>query len=441
MQTRYASNIVAPGKADLAAVLYDTVQGPTDWHNVEIPERAQVMQLIARDEMRNLFPSSPLGRNGGEMSPSWFERIGPGDHSDLGNNHDRGGLGDAFLKIGHDFMTQQLGLPLRAIPEAYSVNPDNLWIHDLSGNNGVPPPDNNPFTRPLNPAYRGYATGGLEPRADTSGSASDAFRTAERQYRSDLQTIQDIRDSYLSRTQQDVETNGFVRPEDHARFSAAYLRVGLDNPAVRSAYGVQETGGSVEPLNFGPRPATTRGSTTLLADTTSKDGAAHTTYMAQRFGWAFDGKAYAVPERLSLEAAATDYMQGNGIPVQVRGETVNLDYIEPARIQAVFDGGKPQLVADWNFQMRGADIEDRYVYGSVTARPDGKGGLQLQDKYDFEVHKQASEGGRNAATLAGDMMSRFVGGPYGNGSPLNLLKNGTPFPIQFIGSTPVPRGR
>jgi hypothetical protein len=36
----------------------------------------------------------------------------PGDHSDAGGGHDRGGIGDMNLLLAHQFMTQKLGLPM-----------------------------------------------------------------------------------------------------------------------------------------------------------------------------------------------------------------------------------------------------------------------------------------------------------------------------------------
>jgi hypothetical protein len=50
-------------------------------------------------------------------------------------------------------MTQTLGLPLQAIPDAYAPNPGNMWIHDMSGRQGVALPSNSPFFRPLAPRY------------------------------------------------------------------------------------------------------------------------------------------------------------------------------------------------------------------------------------------------------------------------------------------------
>ncbi|QHI99146.1 LysM peptidoglycan-binding domain-containing protein [Xylophilus rhododendri] len=171
----------------------------------------------------------------------------------------------------------------------------------------------------------------------------------------------------------------------------------------------------------------------------------HQKLMEERYGWIFDGGSFYVPDRLSLNAAATHFMQGNGELVKVRGDTVNLNYIEPEKIDAVLQAqintrGKPQtsLTASWGGGMRGAALEDRYVYGSVTANPDGKGGLLLRDNYDFESHSQSGEFLRNVATAGGDMMNRFIGGKFGNGSPLNFFTRGTPFKIEFIGSTPKP---
>jgi hypothetical protein len=76
-----------------------------------------------------------------------------GDHSDIGNNHDRGGLGDLNLKLAYQFVTQNLGLPMAPIPAAYTPMPQNMWIHDMRGNQGVAPADNSPFVRPVAPRY------------------------------------------------------------------------------------------------------------------------------------------------------------------------------------------------------------------------------------------------------------------------------------------------
>ena len=153
-EVRYERHIIAPGQANLNAVVFDSVStGAGDFYNLDVPGRAQVYHPVARDEMRSLFPSAPLTKSGEALSPSWYQPVLPGDHSDLGNNHDRGGLGDWNLQLAHQFMTQQLGLPLQTIPGAYTPNPSNMWIHDMSGRQGVAPPSNSPFVRPLAPRY------------------------------------------------------------------------------------------------------------------------------------------------------------------------------------------------------------------------------------------------------------------------------------------------
>lgn len=152
---RYERNIIAPRESNLNAVLFDTVTtGAGDFYNVDLPARAQVYHVIARDEMRTLFPSAPLARVGQAMSPSWFERVVAGDHSDIGNNHDRGGIGDMNLKLAHQFMTQKLGLPMMPIPTAYTPAPETMWIHDMRGEGGAAPLSNSPFVRPLAPRYQ-----------------------------------------------------------------------------------------------------------------------------------------------------------------------------------------------------------------------------------------------------------------------------------------------
>jgi len=153
-QTRYARNIVEPGQAGLSAVLFDTVTtGVGDLYDADLPQRAQVYHPIARDERRALFPSAPLARPGQAMSGSWFQPVLPGDHSDIGNNHDRGGLGDLNLQLAHQFMTRSLGLPMMAIPGAYQPEPAKMWIHDMRGAGGGARPDAAPFERPLSPRY------------------------------------------------------------------------------------------------------------------------------------------------------------------------------------------------------------------------------------------------------------------------------------------------
>jgi hypothetical protein len=156
-EVRYRGNIVAPRQANLNAVIFDTVTtGVGDFYNVDLPARAQVYHPIARDEMRTLFPSAPLAALGQPMSPSWFQPVLAGDHSDIGNNHDRGGLGDLNLQLARQFMNQKLGLPMLEIPSAYTPNPDNLWIHDMRGQQSMAPPSGLPFVRPLAPRYMPY---------------------------------------------------------------------------------------------------------------------------------------------------------------------------------------------------------------------------------------------------------------------------------------------
>ncbi|MES2937303.1 MAG: DUF2235 domain-containing protein [Pseudomonadota bacterium] len=153
-EVHYERDIVAPGTANLNTIIFDTVTtGVGDFYNVDLPTRAQVYHPIARDEMRPEFASAPLARLGQAMSSNWFQPVLPGDHSDLGNNHDRGGLGDLNLKLAYRFMTEKLGLPMAPIPSAYTPRPENMWIHDMRGNQGVAPPDNSPFVRAVAPRY------------------------------------------------------------------------------------------------------------------------------------------------------------------------------------------------------------------------------------------------------------------------------------------------
>lgn len=95
VEVRYGRHIIAPGQANLNAVVFDSVStGVGDFYNIDIPARAQVYHPVARDEMRSLFPSAPLAKPGQTLITSWYQPVLPGDHSDIGNNHDRGGLGD-----------------------------------------------------------------------------------------------------------------------------------------------------------------------------------------------------------------------------------------------------------------------------------------------------------------------------------------------------------
>ncbi|MBK4734904.1 phospholipase effector Tle1 domain-containing protein [Noviherbaspirillum pedocola] len=154
-EVRYSRYIVAPGEARLNGVLFDTVTtGAGDFHNIDLPARAQLYHPVARDEERGLFPSAPLARPGEALSPTWYQPVLPGDHSDIGNNHDRGGLGDWNLKLAHQFMAQKLGLPLSPIPAAYAPDPERMWLHDMSGNKGAASSGTMPYVRPLAPRYQ-----------------------------------------------------------------------------------------------------------------------------------------------------------------------------------------------------------------------------------------------------------------------------------------------
>ncbi len=153
-EVRYDRNIIEPRRAGLSGVLFDTVTtGVGDFYNIDLPDRAQIYHPIARDEMRPFFPIAPLARFGEALTSSWFQPVLPGGHSDIGNNHDRGGLGDWNLQLAHQFMTQNLGLPLMSIPDANAPNPANSWIHEMRGEQGIAPPSNLPFVRPLAPRY------------------------------------------------------------------------------------------------------------------------------------------------------------------------------------------------------------------------------------------------------------------------------------------------
>ena len=166
----------------------------------------------------------------------------------------------------------------------------------------------------------------------------------------------------------------------------------------------------------------------------------HEARMAELYGWDCDGAACRVPERLTLKMAAEHYMQGGSKSVIVPGKYVDLSYIERSKIDNVLSGRSTGLEASWGMGAFGLDVEDRYVYGSVKAYPDGKGGLRLSDTYDFDTKLTVfrNRPAREFATLIGGGISRILGGPIKNGPLINLVIPVNPFKIYFSGSVPVP---
>jgi hypothetical protein len=164
--------------------------------------------------------------------------------------------------------------------------------------------------------------------------------------------------------------------------------------------------------------------------------------MANLYGWKMEGDHIVAPDGLTPTTAAIHYNRGGGIPVEVPGSSMNLNYIDPQDLSLALAGKTTRLHSTVGFDMT-VDNWALYVHGGMSARPDGKGGLLLGDRFDFDYHTAADypeqswyeRGKRNVANFLADEMYR-LGDPKSTVG--NAFKPGTGFDIRFAGSTPVP---
>lgn len=113
-------------------------------------------------------------------------------------------------------------------------------------------------------------------------------------------------------------------------------------------------------------------------------------------------------------------------------DQIDLSYVDPAQLKEILNGTRHDFTADWGPGMRGADVQERYVIGSATGYPNGKGGISVTDRYDFEMHSWSNEARRNLATAVGSVANHLIGGSMPNtfgAAVFNMLVQPTPFNI------------
>ena len=111
-------------------LLYDTVTtGQETVLNLDIPPGVQVVHLTANDENRYFFPLSSVKDTFNPHDKGIWEIGFAGAHSDVGGGIEYGGLSARTLELGH-YVLDIMGVPLREIPEPYSVDSDKITVHD-----------------------------------------------------------------------------------------------------------------------------------------------------------------------------------------------------------------------------------------------------------------------------------------------------------------------
>ncbi len=127
-----SGEIVAPGKAQIAAVLFDPVAtGAAEQHDRMLPKNiSTAIQLTALDEHRVTFPVNKTVTDAMELAnPDRFANIGlAGCHSDIGGGYASGkGLAQMSGNLAGDYLNDLVG---HRIHRAVQPDPDSVVVHD-----------------------------------------------------------------------------------------------------------------------------------------------------------------------------------------------------------------------------------------------------------------------------------------------------------------------
>lgn len=127
-----SGEIVAPGKAQIAAVLFDPVAtGAAEQHDRMLPTNiSSAIQFTALDEHRTTFPVNKTVTDAMvDANPDRFANIGlAGCHSDIGGGYASGkGLAQMSGNLAGEYLNDLVG---HRIHRAVQPDPDSLVVHD-----------------------------------------------------------------------------------------------------------------------------------------------------------------------------------------------------------------------------------------------------------------------------------------------------------------------
>jgi peptidoglycan hydrolase-like protein with peptidoglycan-binding domain len=154
----------APGRIVMGEILFDPVGTgvPNDYDRQPTSSTATGIQITARDERRNAFPSSQIIRPGRSADGRFVGVTVPGAHSDIGGSYHRDGLSILTFNMVADYLNALSDKPLvhrmlvPSDPETFQIHhsEDHLVIYstsefrhdgyrDIMGSQASPPHCNN----------------------------------------------------------------------------------------------------------------------------------------------------------------------------------------------------------------------------------------------------------------------------------------------------------
>jgi len=106
--------LIEPGKIPQAVALFDPVgTGVPQHHNRQLPPSVvSGFQIVARDERRNLFPSTQIIPQGLSSDGRFLGVTVPGAHSDIGGSYHLNGLGVLNGNLMTDYINRLSATPL-----------------------------------------------------------------------------------------------------------------------------------------------------------------------------------------------------------------------------------------------------------------------------------------------------------------------------------------
>jgi hypothetical protein len=132
----------APGRIVMGEILFDPVGTgvPNNYDRQPTSSTATGIQITARDERRNAFPSTQIIRPGRSADGRFVGVIVPGAHSDIGGSYHRDGLSILNFNIAADYLNALSDKPLvhrmlvPADPEMFQIHrsEDHLLIYSTS---------------------------------------------------------------------------------------------------------------------------------------------------------------------------------------------------------------------------------------------------------------------------------------------------------------------
>ncbi|MGE7137812.1 peptidoglycan-binding protein [Luteibacter sp. NPDC031894] len=122
--------LVPPGKTLITEVLYDPVGTgrPHDRNRTPPPSVVSGLQIVARDERRNAFPSSQILPQGRSGDGRFLGVTVPGSHSDIGGSYHLDGLAVLNFNLVADFINAHSDIPL-VTKQPEPADPRHYVIH------------------------------------------------------------------------------------------------------------------------------------------------------------------------------------------------------------------------------------------------------------------------------------------------------------------------